>query len=264
MADSLGQYLKRTRETKGWTLQEAAVKTRILAEYLQAVEEDNYARLPEEVFAKGFVRSYSRSLRLDENEVLQKFNESAGQFYEKRAERERIKQKLREEERRKKLNQLIVVGMVGAALVALLLITRQDRDRGGSSPESVALSAPTKKSARPESAPTRSEPSLPSSRAVEAEPNFSGVRPLEGIIPDSQKLVLDIEALERSWLLVQGDLNPPQDGMLSPGERMRWTAEERLTLTLGNAGGVRVSLNGKLQAPYGASGKVVKDLVFTR
>jgi cytoskeleton protein RodZ len=263
MSDSLGQYLKRTRETKGWSLQEAAVKTRILPQYLQAVEEDNYARLPEEVFAKGFVRSYARSLKLDEMEVLQKFNESAGQFYAKRAERERIKQQLREEERRKKINQLIVVGMVASALIALLLIMRQDRDRGVIHPESSAVPIPAPQSAGPGGASIRSQP-YQEARPVDAEPNFSGVRPLDGIIPDSRKLVLEVEALERSWVLVQADQNPSQDIMLSPGERMRWTAEDRLTLTLGNAGGVRVSLNGKLQAPYGASGKVVKDLVFTR
>ena len=54
-----------------------------------------------------------------------------------------------------------------------------------------------------------------------------------------------------------------QDVMLLPGEHVRWSAEKKLMLTLGNAG-VRISLNGKRQGPYGASGQVVKDLVFTR
>ncbi|TLY21222.1 MAG: hypothetical protein E6K67_00160 [Nitrospirae bacterium] len=35
-------------------------------------------------------------------------------------------------------------------------------------------------------------------------------------------------------------------------------------MTLGNAGGVRISVNGKLQGPYGGSGKVIKNLIFTR
>jgi hypothetical protein len=36
-----------------------------------------------------------------------------------------------------------------------------------------------------------------------------------------------------------------------------------VTLTLGNAGGVRVSLNGKLQGPFGGRGKVVREITFT-
>jgi cytoskeletal protein RodZ len=298
MADPLGQYLKRAREAKGLTLEQAAAKTRILPDYLRAVEEDNYARLPEEVFAKGFVRSYASCLGLDEMEVLQKFNESGGQFYAKKAEREQLKHQLLEEERRKRTNQLIVVGMVGLALIVLFLVTGQDREGAKSRSEvpseppamprtSVPASGPTRPdpaarpepprtdiTTRPESTepPPRGEP-LPRGEPgreimpptpIEVERNLSQALPLEGIAPDREKLVLDVEAIERSWVLVKADHNPAQDVMLSPGERVRWSAQDRLSLTLGNAGGVRVSLNGKPQGPYGGSGKVVKDLVFTR
>src|SRR5881296_4358278 len=87
MGDSLGEYFQRAREAKGLTLEEAAARTRILPQYLKAVEENNYARLPDEVFAKGFVRSYARILGLNEDAVIRKFDESGGQFYAKRAER---------------------------------------------------------------------------------------------------------------------------------------------------------------------------------
>jgi hypothetical protein len=96
------------------------------------------------------------------------------------------------------------------------------------------------------------------------EGNFSPGLPLEGILPVATKLVLEVEAVERAWVMVQADHDPSQEVMLSPGERVRWSADQRLTLTLGNAGGVRISLNGKLQGPYGGSGKVIKDLTFTR
>src|SRR5437667_390004 len=64
MGDSLGEYFQRAREAKGLTVEEAAARTRILPQFLKAVEENNYARLPDEVFAKGFVRSYARILGL--------------------------------------------------------------------------------------------------------------------------------------------------------------------------------------------------------
>ena len=88
--------------------------------------------------------------------------------------------------------------------------------------------------------------------------------PLDGIVPDARKQVLAIEASERCWVLVRPDTGPDQDVMLNPGDRIKWNAQERFTLTLGNAGGVRVSFNGKLQPPYGASGQVVKDIVLAQ
>jgi len=279
MGESLGQYFRRGREEKGWTLEEAASKTRILPQYLQAVEDDNYEQLPAEVFAKGFIRSYARSLGLNETEVLSKFNESGGLFYALRDEREQLQQHIREEARRKKANKLIVAGMVGLALVVLLVATGQDRDRARAPTESLQEPLPPVTIVPQASQPIRPEPpthveepavlpenppaDVPTS-PIEIERNFSPGRPLEGIQPAGSKLVLEVEAIERAWVLVQADRDPSQDVLLSPGERVRWSADERLRVTLGNAGGVRISVNGKPQGPYGSSGKVIKNLIFTR
>src|SRR5437660_393582 len=129
MGDSLGEYFQRAREAKGLTVEEAAARTRILPQFLKAVEENNYARLPDEVFAKGFVRSYARILGLDEAAVIRKFDESGGQFYAKRAERETLRQQLEADERRKKVNRNTVVGVVGVALLLLFVLIGRDRDR---------------------------------------------------------------------------------------------------------------------------------------
>ncbi|MDE3035998.1 MAG: helix-turn-helix domain-containing protein, partial [Nitrospirota bacterium] len=68
--ESVGDFFKQVRETKGLTLDDVASKTRIHPEFLMALEEGNYARLPDQVFAKGFVRSYARSLGLDEEDAM--------------------------------------------------------------------------------------------------------------------------------------------------------------------------------------------------
>jgi cytoskeleton protein RodZ len=279
MGETLGQYFRRGREQKGWTLEKAASKTRILPQYLQAVENDNYEQLPAEVFAKGFIRSYAQTLGLNETEVLAKFNESGGQFYALRDEREQLQQRALEEARRKKANKLIVAGMVGLALIVLLLATGQDRDRASGPAETLREPPPPPTMAPQASQPIRPEPSarveaptvLPENPPIEVpsvpmeiERNFSSGLPLEGILPQGSKLVLEVEAIERAWVLVQADHDPAQDVLLSPGERVRWSADQRLRVTLGNAGGVRISVNGKPQGPYGTSGKVIKNLIFTR
>lgn len=271
MGESLGENFQRAREAKGLTLEEAAARTRILPQYLKAVEDNNYAKLPDEVFAKGFVRSYARILGLDEATVIRQFDESGGEFYAKRNERESLKQKLEEEERRKKVNRNIVAGVVSAVLLLLFVIMGRDRERPEPRPVPIdpvpAASVPA-----PAPEPPRAEPAVPAgdpafrsaSGQSEVERNFSGVLPLEGVVPDEQKkLTLDVEAIERCWVKVQTDHAASQEVMLNPGDRNRWKAQERVILTLGNAGGVRVSLNGKLQGPFGGRGKVVREIVFT-
>jgi cytoskeleton protein RodZ len=270
MADSLGEYFQRAREAKGLTLEEAAARTRILPQYLRAVEENNYSRLPDEVFAKGFVRSYARILGLDEAAVVRKFDESGGQFYAKRAERETLRLQLEEEERRKKVNRNLVVGVVGVALLLLFVLIGRDRDRSERLPDSEPIPPASQQVPAPTAPPA--EPAEPvnepaprsSSGPLEVERNFSGALPLEGVAPDDRKkMVLDVEAVERCWVKVQTDRAAPQEVLLNPGERVRWKAQERLALTLGNAGGVRVMLNGKLQGPFGVKGQVVREIVFT-
>jgi len=270
MGDSLGEYFQRAREAKGLTVEEAAARTRILPQFLKAVEENNYARLPDEVFAKGFVRSYARILGLDEAAVIRKFDESGGQFYAKRAERETLRQQLEEEERRKKVNRNTVVGVVGVALLLLFVLIGRDRDRSERLPDLEALPSASQQVPAPTSPPAElAEPvNEPAPRLspgqLEVERNFSGALPLEGVAPDDRKkMVLDIEAIERCWVKVQTDRAAAQEVLLNPGDRVKWKAQERLALTLGNAGGVRVMLNGKLQGPFGARGQVVREIVFT-
>ena len=99
-------------------------------------------------------------------------------------------------------------------------------------------------------------------RSVTVEPLAS--LSSEGELARKSHLVLDLEAEELTWVVVQSDGASPHEALLRPGEKVRWTASDRFTLTLGNAGGVRVELNGKPQGPFGPKGKVARDIVLKR
>ena len=45
-------------------------------------------------------------------------------------------------------------------------------------------------------------------------------------------------------------------------ERTTWKAKKQFTLTLGNAGGVRVWLNGESRGPFGKQGQIVREVVI--
>lgn len=305
--ESVGEFFRQVRETKGLTVDEVASKTRIRTDFVKALEDGNFAKLPDQVFARGFVRSYARSLGLDEEDAIHRFIQSAGSFYEKQDERERLKIRQVEEDRKRQANRKTVAIAIGVAVLTLIFLLSREQSavfRQGA-PEQASLAKrpvqagkdlPEPSARGPEHAPETSKPSeVPAgllkpmvdtppkqdanSTAVAVSKVESGVvstvapgsdGPLAGLSlngveekTDGQ-LVLDLEATELSWVVVQIDNGSPQESLLRPGEKSHWTGQDQFILTLGNAGGVKAELNGKPQKPFGPSGKVARDIVLKR
>src|SRR5262245_18920585 len=145
--DSIGDFFKQVRETKGLTVDEVASKTRIRTDFVKALEEGNFAKLPDQVFARGFVRSYARSLGLDEDDAIHRFIQSAGAFYEKQDERERLKIRQAEEERKRQANRKAVAIAIGIAVVILIFLLSREQSsvlrRGSPEPPSTKRTTQT-------------------------------------------------------------------------------------------------------------------------
>ncbi|MBD0315606.1 MAG: DUF4115 domain-containing protein [Nitrospiraceae bacterium] len=158
--------------------------------------------------------------------------------------------------------------------------TKESGETGARSDSSPGISAkpaevPTAL-ARSSQEPRHTELPVPSAVPAKPEPPSStlpGVAgidgPLAGLALDGAgaadgHLVLDLEATELSWVVVQIDNGSPQEALLRSGERAHWEAQDQFILTLGNAGGVKAELNGKPQKPFGPSGKVARDIVLKR
>jgi cytoskeletal protein RodZ len=67
---TVGQNLQRKREEKNIPLQHVAEVTRITLSNLEALEKDEFYRLPAEFFARGFLRNYAKVVELDPEEVI--------------------------------------------------------------------------------------------------------------------------------------------------------------------------------------------------
>ena len=65
-----------------------------------------------------------------------------------------------------------------------------------------------------------------------------------------------------SWIEISADGEKVFGGMMTAGESRTFEARKTFRLTLGNAGGVRVSVDGRPLAPLGRSGQVVRDVVI--
>lgn len=69
----VGETLKEERNKKGLTLEEVAVATKIRSNFLQAIEEGHFEKLPGASYAHGFVKNYLEFLGLPVREYLARF-----------------------------------------------------------------------------------------------------------------------------------------------------------------------------------------------
>jgi len=67
---SVGRLLRDAREAQGVTLEEAAVRLRLMHRQVEAMESDDFESLGQPVFARGFVRNYARLLGLAPESLL--------------------------------------------------------------------------------------------------------------------------------------------------------------------------------------------------
>src|SRR5882762_2054721 len=71
MATPIGELLRLAREERGIALREISNQTRISMRYLEAIEGNDYQRLPGGIFNRSFVKAYARFIGFDETEALE-------------------------------------------------------------------------------------------------------------------------------------------------------------------------------------------------
>jgi transcriptional regulator with XRE-family HTH domain len=233
---TLGKYLRSAREERGIELREAAQQTRISLQYLKALEEEDFSKLPGAVFVKGFLKNYSKFLKLDEAEVMNKFAESQQTPPHVTATQasQGASQPIAEEAEKSTSAKFPLEPFVWGTVIIIVLV--------------IALFA-----ALPRHQREMPRPAAPGSMA----PAQSG-EPLK-----PEKLYLEVIALEDTWLLVRTDASPQKKAILAKGESLIWSADERFLLSYSNAGALRLLLNGKELAVDEPKSTVIRDLMIT-
>jgi cytoskeletal protein RodZ len=280
--ESLGDYLKQARKKKGLSLEKVASQTRIQEHHLQALEAEDFGNLPAKVFAKGFVRSYAKALGLDEEEALQHFLQASGTFYEQLQpdqSQPHVQVKL-DAAPRQSINWSLVIGALVLMAVGAVwygLPKQQDTPIALSEPETpipielmeqpLSQKPNTTENITPvtpvDPAPLEPSPPVPENVLPKSKPVTpilgEPIPPTEAATADGPH-TLEIEATQLTWVVVQSDQQAPKEALLQPGQRIRWKANQQFQLTLGNAAGVVIRLNGQSQGPFGKPGQVVRDI----
>lgn len=65
-----GLFLQQTRKARGLSLQDVAERTKIRLYHLQSIEEQHFDALPAPVYLRGFLKEFSRVVKVPEIEAL--------------------------------------------------------------------------------------------------------------------------------------------------------------------------------------------------
>jgi len=233
---SFGERLREGRERKDISLEEVSRATKISLNVLQALENEQYDDLPPKVYVRGFIRSYSRYVGLDETELLRSYEEAAA---EKKTGESRARGKATIRSARTRLLLLLVL------LAALLALFIHDSffihsDMGGVSPE-----PPKDTRAMKVGIPPAQPAAIPEERG-------------SPLAPSSVRLV--VKCIVGTWLELSIDHDRPFEVNLLPGEELCWAAEKSIELKIGNAGGVNITVNEIPLRPFDKPEEVLKLL----
>ena len=266
-ATSLGGHLRALREAKGSSLEDMARSTRVGIRHLEALEEERLTDLPSPVFVRGFIRAYCGFLREAPDEVLAHYEALAGE----RAAAQAANAPPRP--RTTWASSSVVVGLALLVIlgIALILINLTVKRTGGTSvaaPNSeVSATMPTPAPAPLAAAPAEAPRSPTASPPLVVAPPASApaVAPAPTPAPAVARSVpgphrLTIKAVDATWIRVQPDEGRATEELLPAGASREWSAERRFLVTIGNAGGVEVALNGRILSPLGPKGTVIQRL----
>jgi len=245
---ALGTYFRHAREARGLDLRDAAQQTRISINYLKAIEDEDFSKLPGEVFVKGFLKNYARFLHLPEDEVVKLYGE-----YNKPQKDEAPTaapkadgQKQGPAEMRAGTAELKQPGGLslepllwgGAILIGIILF--------------ILVSLPA-------SRPVHEQDRRVSTQLTATDTVHTGATGTSR----SEKLYLAISAQEDVWVLVRTDASPQKKAVLKQGESVTWSADERFLLSYASVGSLKITLNGIELTVKGPKNAVVRDLIVT-
>jgi len=247
--DQLGEELKRAREVAGLSLRDMEARTKISVTALEALERNDFSRLPGGIFGRSFVRAYALEVGADSEATVSRFVELLEQSEREAAERRAARQpeitqddrQFLDRQKRALILLQIVVALVVIGLIAL--VTWRVR---------VMLAGPEPVAAVTTPAPVMAPPEPADPVPVPA--------PVVQTIPGAV-MVLELDVVGDCWISVSIDGANPVARLFRAGEHQRVEASREVLLDVGNAGGVKLAIDGRPAKPLGSDGARVRTRI---
>ena len=253
---SFGAELRRERLVREISLEEISADTKISVRLLKALEDSDFARLPAPIFTRGFIRAYSRHIGIDPEEKVCAYladlaaASPAGSPGARPSPGGKPSPRPRWA-RGKGVTAGAIVGGVTTVLLLLGLIARPER-RAPQLSERRAAPRVASVAFKNVSVSNETTPAIrQDARDAPAAPAAAAEVPVVTVV---------LEFDQDSWTRLEAAGNTLFAGLVRRGEVKRFESRGGLRLTVGNAGGVRVTVDGHALDPLGRQGQVVRDV----
>jgi len=230
---NFGERLKREREMREVSPAEIITATRISRRFLEALENEDWGKLPGGVFNRGFVRAIARYLGLDEEGLLAEYDLAHGE--------QKIEAPAPYENPIPRPSKWIpILGiLVFLGILAGLIYAGRYGWRRYSAHRAARQSSISSLESRPSSGGGNiAAADLPSTSSS----------------PASSFLDLSVSTSAATRVRIVGDGNLLLDTNLSAGETRHFSATQRFEITAGDSSAVLLELNGQAMPPLGAPG----------
>ncbi len=255
--NGIGEVLRQERLRQRLTLDDIAIRTKISIRSLEAIEADEFDRLPGVVFARNFVRLYALDLGLDPEALvagLPRVDVDAAPMPNPPARTGRRDWDPRWAAALASVLWLVTAG--GAGTGAWYYFNHYGRHFITTVSAAPAPKAPATQTSReklpatPESQNSHQPSQLEgdAQKAAQTPPTqegFDATRPVQVILT----------ARDVVWVQVSADGHTAFVGTLHPNDTRAIAADAQVKILTGNAGGLDISLNGKTLDPIGPKGQ---------
>lgn len=218
----LGEILRQKRKESGLKLEEVALTLKMRPEYLIYIEDNAFEKLPADVYTIGYIREYAKLLNINSDPIIKAYKEQklqkAGPYEIQTEQHPKIKRFISQR----------------VKLLAFILI---------SALTTIVMSTYPWKSEKPQK---------------ENKTDILNDQSHDSAHADDPQHQLRVTAIETTWLRIETDDGKHEEVLMRAGDTKEWASQNGFNLKVGNAGGIKLMLNGKDIGFPGQRGKVLK------
>ena len=272
--------LRAARERRGVSLRQIANATKISVAVLEALERNDISRLPTGIFGRAFVRSYALEVGLDPEETIQDFiSQFPDSFTAGHPASSQVEDHEAHESDRRMATTLVRLIAISVP-VAIAVVYFGFWGRQGLKTEA-APAAPVEKPAPAPAAPADPPPASPAAAsAPPASPAATTGSPAAPIssatgspgtaapassapaaaatasapAPADDRVTVGLTVTRPCFVTATVDGKRTLNRLLEPGEKHSVEIRKELLLAVGDAAGIRMTLNGVDAKPLGKAG----------
>ena len=244
--ESFCEYLKGQREERKIRLSDVAIQTRISIKFLEALEAGEFEILPG-TYIRAFIRDYAKAVGLDTDDTMKRFDAHLESTKAADTQPE-LQESLLHAPKSPfaapiNLNKTQKLAISAAGVAALIVL-------------SYLAFSPSRKQPvdtnNYENVEQVNQQKFDSAYAVSTAP----------VAAKSDSARLFLSATDTVWVNLVIDDGKTYDLLLRPGNKFVFWGKRKFNMTIGNAGGLLVALNGHRYPPFGKPGVVIRDLTI--